>query len=407
MGKKIALIFLAGIFLLGLTPKKKEPHFEGTVSGSYNRLVVKLHPDADFESLVRDYGVEKYRKLLLKGWVVLEAENSSRVLELLATDPRVLWVEPDYPAWITGEEEEVIPNDVYFGEQWYLKNTGSKEGYKRGADVKATYAWKYTTGSEDVVVAVVDTGVAYNHPDLKGKVIKGYDFINSDEDPKDDNGHGTMVAGIIAAKTDNGEGIAGVCWGCKIMAIKAFDARGLGTYSEMADGMEYAIERGAKVINISAGGTSPSLVLEEALNKAEENGVVVVASAGNEGGALLYPAAYSPKCISVGASDYEDKKAGFSNYGPHLDLVAPGVSILSTFPGGYAIGDGTSFAAPIVSGAVGLLLSLKPNLTPEQVRKAIIYTTDDVNSESLPGFDYYMGYGRANLLLLFEPIKLE
>ncbi len=407
MRKKIALIFLMGLFLLGLTPRRSEPHFNGKIPGDYSRVLIKLHPEADLKALIKDYAIENYRKLLLKGWIAVKVPKGSQLLEYLATDPRVLWAEPDHPAWISEEEDEVLPNDEYFGEQWYLRNTGSKNGYKRGADVKATYAWKYTTGSEDIIVAVVDTGVAYNHPDLKGKVIKGYDFINSDEDPKDDNGHGTMVAGIIAAKSNNGEGIAGVCWNCKIMAIKSFDATGLGTYSELADGIEYAIERGAKVINISAGGDSPSLVLEEALDKAEQNGVVIVAAAGNNGGALLYPAAYSPKCISVGASDYEDRKAGFSNYGPHLDLVAPGVYIISTFPGGYAIGSGTSFAAPIISGAVGLLLSLKPNLTPDQVRKALIYTTDDVNSESLPGFDYYMGYGRANLLLLFEPIKLE
>ena len=158
-----------GLFLLGLTPRGKEPHFNGKIPGEYSRILIKLHPDADLKSLVKDYSIEKYRKLLLKGWIAVKIPGGSELMEYLATDPRVLWVEPDHPAWIADEDEEVIPNDEYFGEQWYLKNTGSKEGYKRGSDVKATYAWKYTTGSEDIIVAVVDTGVAYNHPDLKGR----------------------------------------------------------------------------------------------------------------------------------------------------------------------------------------------------------------------------------------------
>ncbi len=408
MRKKLILALLAvSLFLLGARLKDREPNFNPPFYEVPSRILVKLHPEADVKGLSRDYGIELQKRLLLKGWAVFKVKNKGDILRLLASDARVLWAEPDYIAKIAEEDEEVIPNDAYFADQWYLKNNGGKEGFKKGADVKATYAWKFTTGSEEIVVAVVDTGVAYNHPDLKGKIIKGYDFINSDEDPRDDNGHGTMVAGIIGAKANNGEGIAGICWGCKIMAIKSFDSQGLGTYSELADGIEYAIERGARVINISAGGRKPSLVLEEAVDRAEENNVVLVAAAGNDAGALLYPAAYSPKCISVGASDPEDKKAGFSNFGPHLDLVAPGVNMVSTYPGGYAVGDGTSFAAPIISGAVGLLLSLKPNLTPDQVRKVLIYTSDDVNGESLPGFDYYMGYGRANLLTLFQPIKLE
>ncbi len=409
MRKKHIIIALMGVsfLLVGAIKKDREPDFNPTFKQGSARILVKLHPQADIRGLTRDYGIKPVKKLLMKGWVVFQAKGQKDLLQVLASDSRVLWAEPDYPARIADEDEEVIPDDAYFADQWYLKNPGGKEGFKRGADVKATYAWKYTTGSEDVVVAVVDTGVAYNHPDLKGKVIKGYDFINSDEDPRDDHGHGTMVAGIIGAKTNNGKGMAGICWKCKIMAIKIFDAHGLGTYSEIADGIEYAVERGVKVINLSGGGYKPSLVLEEAVKRAADNNVVLVAASGNDAGALLYPAAYSPLCISVGASDPEDKKAWFSNFGPHLDLVAPGVSILSTYPGGYAVGDGTSFAAPIISGAAALLLSLKPNLTPDQVRKALIYTTDDVNGESLPGFDYYMGYGRANFLTLFQPIKLE
>jgi len=410
--KKILFLFLTIFLFVGWSYWKGNPDAGLWIPDRIertNRIVIKFYPGIKEKDMaLKTHGLEKIKDILKGKWTVArvpERKKVSEVIDELLKDRRVVWAEPDHIAHIAGE---VLPNDSLFGQQWYLKNRGTIEGSIEGADVKATFAWDYTKGSEDVIVAVVDTGVDYEHPDLKNKVIKGYDFVNIDSDPMDDNGHGTMVAGIIGAETNNGEGIAGVCWNCRVLAVKVLNDEGLGYYSWIADGIQYAVEQGARVVNLSLGGSTPSFILEDALSYATNNNAIVVAAAGNESSQLLYPAAYSPKCISVGATDYSDLRAYFSNFGPNLDIAAPGVEILSTFPGNnYAIGDGTSFAAPIVSGAVGLLISLKPNLTPDQIRKAIIYTADDVNSNSLPGFDYYLGYGRLNLQTLFTPLHLE
>ncbi len=410
--KKIFLITTIALILLGWAYWKdgvdNSPR-RPINSNITHRILIKFYSDIrGKEEIIKGYGLKRIGSILKGKWEVARCPdnvNLKEAINKLLNDKRVIWAEPDYIVKIA---EETIPNDSLFGQQWYLKNEGTVQGYVKGADVKATYGWDFTTGSENVIIGVVDTGVDYNHPDLENKVIKGYDFVNSDSDPMDDNGHGTMVAGIIGADSNNEEGIAGVCWKCKILAVKAIDSQGTGYYSWISDGIEYAVDQGANVINISAGGNSPGVVLEEALDYAISRNSLVVAAAGNSGGQLLYPAGYSPKCISVGATDYADKRASFSNYGPNLDIMAPGVDIVSTLNGGaYAVGSGTSFSAPIVSGAAGLLISLKPGLNVEQLRKTLIYTSDDVNSQSLPGFDYYMGYGRLNLQTVFSPIHLE
>lgn len=410
--RKIIFVLALSLIFVGWSYWKGDPdniNLNPGVAGVTNRILVKFYPGTkDKDEIVKNYGLEKIGDILKGKWSVLRVpkwKKTSQVIDELLKDRRVVWAEMDQRAWIVGE---VVPNDPLFGQQWYLKNKGTITGSIEGADVKATYGWDYTKGSENVTIAIVDTGVDYNHPDLENKVIKGYDFVNTNSDPMDDHGHGTMVAGIAGAQSNNGEGITGVCWNCKILAIKVLDSSGIGYYSWIADGIEYAVDQGAKVVNISAGGSNPGIVLEDALDYAWRNNVVVVAAAGNESGQILYPAAYSPKCISVGATDYADERAHFSNFGPNLDISAPGVEIVSTYPGGnYAVGSGTSFSAPIVSGAAALLLSVKPNLTSDQVRKTLLYTSDDVNSSSLPGFDYYLGYGRLNLQTLFSPIHLE
>jgi serine protease len=232
--------------------------------------------------------------------------------------------------------------------------------------------------------------VDLTHPDLAGNLVAGYDFVNDDADPMDDNGHGTHVAGIAAAVTDNGTGVAGVSWGAQIMPVKVLNAGAGGTFDDVAQGIIWAVDNGAQVINLSLGGTTNSPVLQSAIAYAYSQGVVVVAAAGNSNSAVLYPAAYDP-VIAVAASDASDNRAGFSNYGPEVDVTAPGVNINSTaLGGGYENRSGTSMAAAFVTGEVALLLSINDGLTPDEVAYIVESTALDIGA---PGVDDFTGHG--------------
>lgn len=316
---------------------------------------------------------------------------------------------------------ETIPNDEYFKYQYSLKNTGqfvdTNKTYSgaTGADIKATDGWDWATGSDSVVIAVIDTGVAIGHEDLQSKIVSGYNFIDSNTQIQDDNGHGTFVASVAAAETNNSKGMAGICWKAKIMPLKAMNSKGDGDYLQLALAIRYAAEHGAKVINMSLGGKNDTPILKEACQQAVSKGCVLVASTGNDHAQVLFPAAYDDYCLAVGATDANDQVALFSNFGPEVDVVAPGVWMVGalfnpkdpTDLRHYAYGDGTSYAAPVVSGAAALLLSYKPNLTPAQVMNLIRYTADDVNKTTYPGKDVYMGYGRINLKTLLSPYILQ
>ncbi|MBM7646041.1 thermitase [Scopulibacillus daqui] len=243
--------------------------------------------------------------------------------------------------------------------------------------INAEKAWDVTQSSPQVKIAIVDSGVDYNHPDLAGKVIKGHDFVDNDNDPMDENGHGTHVAGIAAANTNNGRGIAGIAPKASILAVRVLGADGDGTLSHVAQGIRYAADMGAQVINLSIGGNTGSKTLEDAVNYAWNKGSVVVAAAGNEGSSLpSYPAYYS-HVIAVAATDQKDKLAPFSNHGSWVDIAAPGVDIYSTIPGGkYANLSGTSMASPVVAGVAGLLASQGEN-APE-IRSTLEKTADKV-----------------------------
>ena len=206
-----------------------------------------------------------------------------------------------------------------------------------GADIKATPAWDAAKGDPEVVIAILDSGVDRTHPDLAAKVISpGRDFANDDNDATDDNWHGTHVAGIAAADSNNAEGIAGVAWNCKILPVKVAGADGTGFYSWIIDGIIWAADQGAEVINLSMGGDFDDPFLEDACKYAFDHGVVVVASAGNDfGGPVLYPAAYDNYVLAVAATDYNDQAADFSNSGPQVDVAAPGVYILGPAPQWY------------------------------------------------------------------------
>ncbi|MFC0189347.1 S8 family peptidase [Fictibacillus aquaticus] len=286
----------------------------------------------------------------------------------------VEYVEPNYTyhaSW--------TPNDTYYSSYQYAPQK-----------VGAPSAWDITRGSSTTKVAILDTGVDYNHPDLAGKVIKGYDYIDNDWDPMDLNDHGTHCAGITAAATNNSRGIAGMAPNVSIYAVRVLDANGSGSLSGIANGIYHAADNGAKVISLSLGGPSGSTSLSNAINYAVSKGAVVVAAAGNEStSAPSYPAYYS-NTIAVAATDSADRLASFSNYGSWVDVAAPGVDILSTVPGGYyAYMSGTSMATPLVAGVAGLLAS--QGRSASNIRAAIENTATKIS-----GTGTYFSKGRVN-----------
>ena len=238
------------------------------------------------------------------------------------------------------------------------------------------------------------------HADLSGKITTGgnagYNFVSGNTNTSDDNSHGTFVAGIIGANTNNASGMAGVCWSCKIMPVKVLDNTGSGSSFNVSQGIDWAVSHGAKVINLSLGGGAAAS-LQTSVNNAWNAGVVVIAASGNDNGPVLYPGAYS-NAIAVGSNDQSAARSSFSNYGPELDIMAPGGNVLGTlctcngYAGGYGTGSGTSFAAPHVAGVAALLIA--SGVTDKtEVRNRLLTTTTDMGSA---GFDNLTGWGRVN-----------
>jgi subtilisin family serine protease len=297
-----------------------------------------------------------------------------------------------------------VPNDPQFSEQWAFRNTGQGGGTP-GDDIHAAAAWNLTTGSRNVVVAVIDSGVDYTDPDLAANIwtnpyagrdgytadLHGYDFVDNNGNPMDDYGHGTHVAGIIGAVGNNGQGVTGVDWSCSIMALKFLDANGDGYTSDAVRAINYATMMrtvynvNVRVANNSWGGAANDPALQAAIASAGQAGILFVVAAGNNGSnndtTPQYPADDRlSNVVSVAASDQNDHLAWFSDYGPNtVDLAAPGVSIYSTLPGNqYGYLSGTSMATPEVSGVAALAWALDPNATVAQVRSAILAGVDRV-----------------------------
>lgn len=345
-------------------------------------LIVKFAVPQDTTDVVRalkalkvePLGEQTYLVRLPAGMSVEWAGNRIR------QHRNVVYAVPDYERTITR-----TPNDPLREQQWAL------------GTIAAYDAWDITTGGP-IVVAVIDTGVDASHPELAGRVLGGFNAITGSTDVSDDNGHGTAVAGLIAASGDNGVGIAGMCWGCVILPIKACLSSGRCRDSSVISAIRWAIDNGARIINLSLGGALASPALHEAVRYATERGVLVVAASGNEraeGNAPNYPAAY-PETVAVGASGYGDEVTGFSNTGEFIDLVAPGVDIATTTPGNsYALATGTSFASPFVSGAAALVMTIRPDLSGADVRCILSVAADDRGEL---GRDGEYGYGRLNVL---------
>jgi subtilisin family serine protease len=282
--------------------------------------------------------------------VDVPADQVSSATEVLRADPAVKYVEVDHLA----HASTVDPD---FDSQWGITKTGVDN------------AWASVRGS-GVTVAVVDTGVK-PMPDLAGRLLPGYDFVNGDSDPGDDSGHGTMTAGVIAAAGDNGIGIAGICWLCRILPVKVLDAGGSGSYSAIAEGIRYAADRGADIINLSLGGTSDSQLLRDAVTYAVGKGALVIAAAGNDGNATPHFPAAIPAVLAVGASTAGDARYPWSNYGSWVDIAAPGCNPAQGTNGLVSQFCGTSSATPVVAGIAALLAGTAPTPNPATIRAAL------------------------------------
>ena len=400
-------------------------------SASEAEIAAAVAPIGKIEETIGDSDVAIVH--LKKGTSVKQADAT------LKQSPTVAYAEPDYVVHTC----ETIPSDTDFSKLWNLKNTGQTGGTS-GADIKATTAWDTTTGSTDVIVAVIDTGIDYTHTDLAGNVwtnagemgidAQGRDMAtnNLDDDhdgyiddvrgwcfaygwadpvlyktvcadPLDDHGHGTHVSGIIGACGNNGFGITGVNWNVKIMPLKFLEWNGSGLTSDAVKAIRYAQAHGADIINNSWGGGGYSQALQDAVNDATGAGCLVVGAAGNENSEGLFYPADLENVLTVAATDHNDTRASYSNFGPFVDVAAPGSRIYSTLPTfetfslgdnhGYGTLSGTSMACPSVSGVAALLKSRYPDASPADLQYMIEQTADD---KGAPGWDQYYGYGRIN-----------
>ena len=337
----------------------------------------------------------------LDRFVLIDAggELPGLIIERLLKHPEVIAAESDGAVRAC----EHIPNDPEFGRQLSLRNSGQMVGGTSGvigADINAAQAWEISTGSAQVVIAILDTGVSSTHPDLSGKILAGRNFLGSDPGAwEDENGHGTHSAGIAAARSDNGIGVTGVCWNCELVVARVLDAQGVGTWSGVAAAIVWAADQDlVRVILLNLGGTATDAATLAAVNYAAGQGKMLVAAAGNTNGAdILFPARFE-NCIAVSATDHRDRLAGFSAQGSAMDLAAPGTEVLSSFGSrvmgdSYAVLSGTSMAAPHVAGLAGLVWSINPALTAARVRHILESTAKDLGAQ---GRDVQFGAGRID-----------
>ena len=359
---------------------------EGVRTSAVDAMMDELH--ASYEKTV--YG------LPVQVWKV-PAGNELDVVERLRNSPLVEYAEPNYIV-----HAFVIPNDPYYSDQWGLDK------------IRANDAWDISKGSNSVVVAVIDTGIDETHPDLSGKIVAGKDFVDEDTNPHDGNGHGTHVAGIVAAVTNNSVGVASLGWNTRVMPLRVLNDEGSGSSSDIAAAINWGYLHGAKVLNLSLGGEGYSSTVQDAVNHAHSAGALVVAAMGNyrlRGNPTMYPAAYN-NVMAVAATSRFDTYGSYSQYGSHCDIAAPGSSILSTMPTydvvlvteegykkNYDYLSGTSMATPFVSALAALVFEVNPSLSSDEVQDIIQSTAVDLGPS---GWDEDYGYGRIDALAALQ-----
>ncbi|MCL4418616.1 S8 family peptidase [Patescibacteria group bacterium] len=386
MRKYFALIFAIIFFLFfvkGLNFSTQAVNSKSAVAEG-NRAIIKFRsgtPLSSQENIIKNIGVLRKDRLRADDTFALTISRgkTSDLISRAAKDKNIEYVEEDHVA-----KSLEVPNDPYFPNQWGL------------SVIKAPSAWNTTHGSGSVAIAIVDTGIDGSHPDLSSKITSSVDCTISasciEVSPVDDNGHGTHVAGIAGAITNNSIGVAGTGYSTNLISVKVLDSSGSGYYSWVANGIIWAADHGAKVINLSLGGTSSSFTLSNAVSYAWGKGVVIAAAAGNNNSTQpLYPAYYS-QVLSTAATDQNDQKARFSNYGRWVKIAAPGVDIFSTYNNGdYTTLSGTSMATPFVSGLAGLVFGDHPTWTNTQVRNKL-----EASADKISGTGFYWQYGRIN-----------
>jgi thermitase len=386
-----------------------------TLTSHAKDYIVKLK-NSDTKSLS---SLGSVRALGFGNYALLKSNKKLQDLQLLSkTNSNIAYIEPNYIYNAFN-----IDGDAKFKKQWGLKNTGKNSGsiFNRGIkgiDISAVEAWKITKGSRAIKIAVIDTGVDYNHSDLSKNImintaelngadgidddgngyvddIYGYDFGNNDNDPMDNHGHGTHCAGVIGA-SHNGQGIMGVNANVQILPIKFLKDNGSGTLEGAIKAIEYAIVRGVDVMSNSWGGSGNSEALKEMIIKAKDAGILFIAAAGNSNAnndrTMTMPAGYDVEnIVSVGALDAKGKRAKFSNYGKKsVHVFAPGVDIYSTVQGNkYKKMSGTSMACPHVAGIAGLILAHEPNLSFKDIKERMMSTsikTDELSNFTVSGY---------------------
>lgn len=353
------------------------------------QILVKFKPGVESLDLVESVG-QTVRSNSRTGMKLIKVRGSvEETLSQLRASGKVAYAEPNYVARMSDFKVEREINDPMAKDQYTLDK------------VQARAAWDLTTGSPKTLLAIVDTGVDHSHPDLKGRTLKGKDFVNNDDDAMDDQGHGTHCAGIAAGSANNGVGIAGIAPNVTILAVKVLSKSGSGSYEGVANGIIYAADQGAHVISMSLGGPSSSQAVADAVNYAMSKGSVVVAAMGNDGRETVsYPAGV-PGVIAVGSTDKADLRSSFSNMGKHISISAPGSAILSTLPmlanpigkTEYGVLSGTSMACPAAAGVAALVRDKYPSLDLAGVRAKLEQSSDDLGAQ---GFDKSFGYGRIN-----------
>lgn len=386
-----------------------------------NRLIINLNNNftkQGIEEYIRKHNVKLIKTIVPLKSIVVESNKPIEQREFgIFKTAGVGEIEHDIIVSIPPVEEVLSiqenPLEPFYPKDptELTKDPASK--YQYGLrQINALQAWKKSTG-KGIKVAVVDTGVDLNHPDLKDNLIEGYNSIDPDKPPRDDHYHGTHVAGIIGAVANNNIGIAGVAPDSKIMPIKVMDNDGKGNASDIAQGIVWAVDHGADVINLSIGSRYKSDIQLKAINYALKKNVVVVSSMGNDGTEVkFYPAAFNEipglkDVIAVGSIEPKKSKSSFSNYGNWISVTAPGSYIASTMPSyntrviqeqglvlKYGVLSGTSMSAPFVSGAAALILSQKNNIKPSLVKSILQNSAEDLGDK---GFDKYYGHGLINI----------